>query len=178
MRHASAPPAGITFALVSQWRRAPHSTSTGSGPCVITAFRPKEGRLAARAGDMVNVKSRPAQVGDKLETCNFGTGTTGFCAAADRDVAVCLLPGTEIAFDDPARKHPFSEAKTFDKVAIFRQFHKDNPHRHHDFLEFPNGEVELLTLLAVNQRATVLQLPAAPKTEAEREDHRRAEYAG
>ena len=40
-----------------------------------------------------NVKSRPAQVGDKLETRNFGTGTTGFCDAADRDVAVCLLPG-------------------------------------------------------------------------------------
>jgi hypothetical protein len=94
-------------------------------------------------------------------------------------VAVCLLPGTEIAFDEPARKHRFSEAKTFDNVAIFRQLHKDNPHRHHDFLEFPNGEVvELLTLLAVNQRATVLQLPAAPKTEAEREDQRRAEYAG
>jgi predicted N-formylglutamate amidohydrolase len=54
----------------------------------------------------------------------------------------------------------------------------DATHRHHDFLEFPNGEVELLTLLAVNQRATVLQLPAAPRTEAEREDQRRAEYAG
>lgn len=32
-----------------------------------------------------NVKSRPAQVGDKLETRNFGTGTTGFCDAADRE---------------------------------------------------------------------------------------------
>jgi hypothetical protein len=124
-----------------------------------------------------NVKSRPAQVGDRLETHNFGTGTTGFCDAADPDMAVCLLPGTEIAFDEPARKYSFSEA-TFDKVAIFRQFHKDNPHRHHDFLEFPNGEVELLTRLDVGQRATVLQLPAMAKTEAEREEQRRAEYAG
>ncbi|MFZ0457297.1 MAG: hypothetical protein WAU59_18745 [Rhodoplanes sp.] len=125
-----------------------------------------------------NVKSRPAQVGDKLETRNFGTGTTGFCDAADRDVAVCLLPGTEIAFDEPARKHPFNEAKTFDNVAIFRQFHKEDLHRHHDFLEFASGEVEMLTLLAIGQRATVLQLPATPKTDAEREEQRRAEYAG
>jgi hypothetical protein len=125
-----------------------------------------------------NVKSRPAQVGDKLETRNFGTGTTGFCDSSDRDTAVCLLPGTEIAFDETARKHPFSEPKTFDKVAIFRQFHKEDPHRHHDFLEFASGEVELLTLLAIGQRATVLQLPATPKTDAEREEQRRAEYTG
>ena len=52
-----------------------------------------------------HVKSRPAQVGDKLETRNFGTGTTGFCDAADPNVAVCLLPGTELAFDETPRKH-------------------------------------------------------------------------
>ena len=101
-----------------------------------------------------------------------------FLILYESDVAVCLLPGTEIAFDAPAREYSFGEARTFDKVAIFRQFHKDNPHRHHDFLEFPNGEVELLTRLDVSQRATVLQLPATPKTEAEREEQRRAEYAG
>ena len=41
-----------------------------------------------------------------------------------------------------------------------------NQHRpavHHDALEFPNGEVVLLTLLETGQRATVLQLPAEPK---------------
>jgi hypothetical protein len=55
---------------------------------------------------------------------------------------------------------------------------KDNPHRHHDFLGFPNGEVELLTRLDVSQRATVLQLPATPMTEVEHNEQRRAEYAG
>ena len=44
------------------------------------------------------VASRPAAVGDKLTTRNFGTGTRGFAASEDRNTAVCLLPGTEIAF--------------------------------------------------------------------------------
>ena len=44
------------------------------------------------------VASRPAAVGDKLVTRNFGTGTRGFSAPEDRNTAVCLLPGTEIAF--------------------------------------------------------------------------------
>jgi hypothetical protein len=34
---------------------------------------------------------------------------------------------------------------------------------HHDALEFPNGQVVLLTSLCDNQCATVLQMPAAPR---------------
>ena len=45
-----------------------------------------------------SVRSRPAQVGDKLVTQDFGTGTRGFAAADDRGLAVCVLPGTELAF--------------------------------------------------------------------------------
>src|SRR5262249_23729813 len=45
-----------------------------------------------------NVKSRAARVGDKLTTCNFGTGTRGFAAQEDTTMAVCVLPGTELAF--------------------------------------------------------------------------------
>jgi len=45
-----------------------------------------------------NVRSRPAKVGDKLVTRDFGTGTRGFAAADDREVAVCVMPGTELAF--------------------------------------------------------------------------------
>jgi hypothetical protein len=47
------------------------------------------------------VRSRPAKVGDKLTTRDFGTRTRGFAAAEDAGVAVCVLPGTELAF--PAR---------------------------------------------------------------------------
>src|SRR3989442_13578151 len=45
-----------------------------------------------------NVKSRPAKVGDKLTTRNFNTGTRGFAAPGDPSIAVCVLPGTELAF--------------------------------------------------------------------------------
>ena len=45
-----------------------------------------------------NVKSRPAKVGDKLTTHNFITGTCGFAAPEDPTTAVCILPGTELAF--------------------------------------------------------------------------------
>jgi hypothetical protein len=34
-----------------------------------------------------------------------------------------------------------------------------DPCTHHDALEFPDGEIVLLTHLCVGQRATVLQLP-------------------
>jgi hypothetical protein len=37
---------------------------------------------------------------------------------------------------------------------------------HHDALEFPDGQVMLLTRLREGQRATVLQLPAATRPEA------------
>ena len=38
-----------------------------------------------------NVRSRPARVGDKLTTRDFGTGTRGFAAAEDAAVAVCVF---------------------------------------------------------------------------------------
>jgi hypothetical protein len=47
-----------------------------------------------------SVSSRPAKVGDKLTTRDFGTGTRGFCASEDANVAVCILPGTELSFAD------------------------------------------------------------------------------
>src|SRR6202451_2027973 len=47
-----------------------------------------------------NVRSRPAKVGDKLVTRDFGTGTRGFSASDDPGMAVCILPGTELAFAD------------------------------------------------------------------------------
>ena len=51
-----------------------------------------------------SLKSRPAKVGDKLITRDFGTGTTGFAASDDLEVAVCVLPGTELSFPNEARR--------------------------------------------------------------------------
>ena len=50
-----------------------------------------------------SVKSRPAKVGDKLTTRDFGTGTRGFAASENATVAVCVLPGTELSFADEVR---------------------------------------------------------------------------
>ena len=111
-----------------------------------------------------HLASRPAVVGDKLVTYTFGLGTTGF--TSDRETPVCLLPGSELAFDAPVafKGAMYMYQKTFiqseHKTAIFRQVDKDVPNRHHDCLEFPNGTTVLLTQLCDNQRATVLQLPA------------------
>src|SRR5262249_23688237 len=50
-----------------------------------------------------SVRTRPAKVGEKLVTHNFGTGTRGFAAPEDCSVAVCVLPGTELAFEAPVK---------------------------------------------------------------------------
>ena len=110
-----------------------------------------------------NVKTRPAKVGDKLFTHRFGSGTTGFAAPEDVHVAVCLLPGTELSFAYEVRRSrlwPWSKATIPHKTAIFRQVNLANPYAHHDALEFPDGDLLLLTYLMEGQQATVLQLPA------------------
>jgi hypothetical protein len=110
------------------------------------------------------VKSRPAKVGDKLTTRDFGTGTRGFSASEDKNVAVCLLPGTELDFAEEVSRMalwPWSKNVIKHKTAIFRQINKDKPAAHHDALEFPDGQIVLLTFLRQHQRATVLQLPVA-----------------
>ena len=128
-----------------------------------------------------NVRSRAAKVGDKLVTRNFGTGTRGFAAPEDPTTAVCLLPGTELAFAEPVvvgSPGMIEVTTTPFKTAIFRQLDKDQPSRHHDALEFPDGTVVLLTNLAEGQSATVLQLPAQPTNATEAESQTRAAYVG
>ena len=125
-----------------------------------------------------NVKSRAAQVGDKLTTRNFGTGTGGFAAPEDSTTAVCLLPGTELAFCEPVAIGGLYPKTISHKTAIFRQVDKEHPSKRHDALEFPDGETILLTYLAEHQHATVLQLPVQPATAAEAEAQKRVAYVG
>ena len=111
------------------------------------------------------IRSRPAKVGDKLTTRMFISGTTGFCAPEDNGMAVCLLPGTELSFADEVRRAnnwPWNGLIRY-KTAVFRQINKSNRCTHHDALEFPDGQLVLLTLLMPGQQATVLQLPAEPQ---------------
>jgi hypothetical protein len=100
-----------------------------------------------------SVKSRPAKVGDKLTTHNFGTGTRGFAAAEDMNIAVCVLPGTELSFAGEIRCLPTGLIAWRDKIiehktAIFRQINKEKVATHHDALEFPDGQIVLLTSLS------------------------------
>jgi hypothetical protein len=130
-----------------------------------------------------SVKSRPAKVGDKLITLNFGTGTHGFSASESPSVAVCVQPGTELAFVHeverlPTRLWPWHDGAIKHKTAIFRQINKEKIAAHHDALEFPDGQIVLLTFLLEGQQATVLQVPAEPKTAREAEAQRRVTYVG
>jgi hypothetical protein len=109
------------------------------------------------------VASRPAKVGDKLVSTSFPhTITRGFASVDDPSVAVCVLPGTELAFENEVRCESgrlIPWRWLGHKVARFRQVNKGQSNTHHDALEFPDGKVVLLTQLCEGQRATVLQLP-------------------
>jgi hypothetical protein len=117
--------------------------------------------------------SRPAKVGDKLVTTTFANSITrGFAAVGELTVAVCLLPGTEVAFEKDVveYRHTLLQNRTLrEKVARFRQVNMDNPNTHHDALEFPNGQIVLLNRLCEGQHVTVLQLPASPRIAREAE---------
>jgi len=127
-----------------------------------------------------SVRTRPAKVGEKLITHNFGTGTRGFAAPEDCSVAVCVLPGTELAFETSVKYQTtlMFRANTGHTVAIFRQINNGAPHSHHDALELPDGEIVLLTRLCEGQKATVLTLPTQPKSSAEAEVQQRPAHVG
>jgi hypothetical protein len=108
-----------------------------------------------------SVQSRPAKVGDRLTTRLFRTSTRGFSAPENKYVAVCLLPGTELSFANEVRRirlWPWNTGTIKHKTAIFREINQGIPRAHHDALEFPDGQIVLLTLLQEGQQATVLQL--------------------
>src|SRR5262249_13831556 len=91
-----------------------------------------------------NVATQPAQIEDKLVTTKFKRSTTrGFAAVGEPDVAVCLLPGTEIVFDENVECEP--------SFGIGILPNKKIGHRvlHHDAFEFPDGQMVLLTRLCV-----------------------------
>ncbi len=116
------------------------------------------------------IQTRAAKVGDLLTTRKFNWSTTGFSAPEDTGIAVCLKPGTELAFAKEVRRErlwPWSRSLIRHKTAVFRQINTKNRATHHDALEFPDGQVVLLTLLREGQKATVLQLPVTHESAKE-----------
>jgi hypothetical protein len=119
-------------------------------------------------------KTRDAAVGNELISGSILSAyrqqsmTRGFHAANAPDVAVCLRPGTELAFDGPVKTDgntwwPFSANEWPHTTAIFREVGIDRPMQHHDTLEFPDGTSVLVTRLAPGQKCRVLQLGVDPK---------------
>ena len=106
--------------------------------------------------------TRPAEVGETLISTTFrGTSTRGFASERDPSVAVCMLPGTELAFaQDVKYDNRWIWTRTIDSRV--GKFGKIDPHvhdRHHDAIEFPDGNYVLVTQLCEGQRVSVLQLP-------------------
>ena len=111
-----------------------------------------------------HLASRPArnrrQVGYyKLQVLPHGR----FLRRWRAEVAVCLRPGTELAFDREIRipaRFLLRSKKLGEMVARFRQVNIGCREMHHDALELPDGEIILVTRLCEGQTATVIQLPA------------------
>ena len=116
------------------------------------------------------VASRPAKAGETLITTTFrGTSTRGFASESEPTVAVCMLPGTELAFADNVKyDNRWIWTKAINsRVGKFGAIEPEVPHRHHDAIEFPDGSSVLVTQLCEGQRVTVLQLPVAQQAAAQ-----------
>jgi len=119
-----------------------------------------------------SVASRPAKAGDRVVSTKFADFITrGFSAVGEPGVAVCLLPGTELAFDREvsyySRYTNTPDVRINSRVARFRQVDLTNRHVHHDALEFPGGEIVHLARLAEGQTATVIQMPHVDRPASE-----------
>src|SRR5258707_7007678 len=101
------------------------------------------------------VASRPAKVGETVITTTFrGTSTRGFASENDPAVAVCLLPGTKLAFaEDVKYDNRWIWTKTAGfRVGKFNEVDPNTPDRHHDAIEFPDGSHLLASQLCNGQR--------------------------
>ena len=110
------------------------SSNIGAARCATIAFK--------------DVASRPAKVGDRLTTRDFGTGTRGFAASEDVGVVVCVLPGTELAFKNPIEFGLNFTLVREDARLPNGDFPPDQQRAfavHHDALEFPDGRFALLS---------------------------------
>lgn len=121
---------------------------------------------------LAHLSSRKAVVGDKLVVRATTTRTRGLFASDDGACleAVCMLPGTEVAFDAPVIAAsqvdtggwPQGVNRQLKSTAgIFTQIDMDLI-KHHDAFHFPedDGQAVLINCLAEGQSLTVIQLPA------------------
>jgi hypothetical protein len=115
--------------------------------------------------------------GEKLVSTRFANAMTkGFAGVSEPNVAVCLRPGTELAFTETVEfeKTCVHTMRTNVKVATFRQIDLANRYTHHDALEFSDGQIVRLASLIPGQVAVVVQLPhdATEDATAHRIEHK------
>jgi hypothetical protein len=125
--------------------------------------------------------SRAAKIGEELVTAAFANSTTrGLSAVGEPNAAMCLLPGTEVAFhNDVEYNRAFGlppKRWIYERVARFRQIDTERLDVHHDAFEFPSGESVLVHRLCPGQRVTVLQLPAPVELRFEESDLKQASF--
>src|SRR5205823_12084731 len=97
--------------VISRTFCAPHVGRVGAvllNSNLLGASRTRGSSFTMCDYSLHHVKSRPANIGEKLITRNFNTGTRGFASPDDRTTAVCILPGTELAFSADVKWAPFS----------------------------------------------------------------------
>jgi hypothetical protein len=126
-----------------------------------------------------DVASRPAKVGDKLVSTQFPNAITrGFSDPSQPRVAVCLLPGTELAFEKEvecdASFRFLPTRKSTHKVARFRQVNLSRPAAHHDALEFPDGKIAARASTRPCCNCQAADGPPVDKTNAKRKKTRRS----
>jgi hypothetical protein len=110
--------------------------------------------------------NRPARAGDRIQTTAFRQlAMNGFCSAGNTRIAVCLLPGTEIVFDDPLTEGEGPSAfhahapHVERRMASFCTIENHLAHARCGALAFADGHVVPLTRVHPGQLATVVQLP-------------------
>ena len=124
---------------MTAWRALP---SHALPRCLMRRGRDPPGGFTMCDYSLEHLASRPAMVGDHLVTTKFsGMYTTGFCAVGEPSLAVCIKPGTELAFEREIE----GEALLFKRglgsqVARFRRVNEDRKFVHHDALELPSGK--------------------------------------
>src|SRR5262245_29934 len=126
---------------------------------------------------MVSVSTLVTVSGRRFARVRETSHPTASAAPSDPGTAVCVLPGTELAFSSEIEVYGACGPTQY-KTAIFRQVNREQPHMHHDALELPDGQMLLLTFLCEGQEATVLQLPATPMTREEAQAQERVAITG
>jgi hypothetical protein len=108
------------------------------------------------------LKNRKAVVGDKIKTSDFSRHSSPgieSCKPGEAMVAICLLPGTGIEFDQPVSYRDNGYQMMVSDFKIGRYVHRPIHASYSDWLQFPDGTKTLIAYLIPGQTGTVTYVP-------------------